>query len=115
MVFSRMEADETEQFWKKLLEGEPEALYHSFRPQYGRGQGRFRPGQERYFKGQFGDVWNEYLGKLGQQIRGGQEPSLQFSNFLEAFPWANRYSSLPPELRGETNRRFAPPVRWLNF
>jgi hypothetical protein len=94
-----------------FLEDVPEAAYFSLDKPFGRS-----PRQERFFQGQFQNIQNEYLGALGQQIRGGQFPTLRFTDFLEKFPFTKRYASLPPQSRGDFPRQFSPPTRFLfNF
>lgn len=38
--------------------------------------------QQRYFREQFEDVQDRYLGALGQLVLGGQSPTLGFSDYL---------------------------------
>lgn len=111
-------------FLQNVLEGEPRAAYYSFQDQFGQRPGQ-RPGQraggagssptqQRYFENQFSDVYNEYLGQLGSQVRGGQLPTTRFTSFLENFPFGERFGALPPSLRGGGGAaRFAPQTQYF--
>ena len=70
------------------------------------------PASKRYFQGQFQNVYNEFLGQQGRALQGGQIPSQTFSQFLDQFPFAQRYSALPPEMSGRGISGFAPRVRF---
>jgi len=98
--------------FRDFLEQEPRTAFFSFQNQFGRS-----PHQRRFFQGQFQDIYNEYLGALGSQIRSGQAPTKRFAGFLENLPFTNRFSSLPPTMRpgGGFSSRFAPRSRFLTF
>ena len=70
------------------------------------------PASKRFFQGQFQNVYNEFLGNQGRALQGGQLPSQTFSQFLEQFPFTQRYSALPPEMSGRGVSGFAPRVRF---
>ena len=70
------------------------------------------PASRRYFQGQFQNVYNEFLGQQGRALQGGQIPSQTFSQFLDQFPFTQRYSALPPEMSGRGISVFAPRVRF---
>ena len=70
------------------------------------------PASKRYFQGQFQNVYNEFLGQQGRALQGGQMPAQNFQQFLQAFPFTQRYSSLPPEMTGRTLGSFAPRVQY---
>ena len=96
-----------EQVGKEWLEEDPmgrRAAFFSFVNQQ-------RQPQRRHFQNQFQDIQDMYLGQLGQTIRGGGIPEQTFGGFLEAFPFSERYRSLPPAIRGATASRFAPSVQ----
>ncbi len=92
--------------------GGPEAAFFSFQDQFGGS-----PAQQRFFSGQFPQIQQEFLGQLGQQIRQGGQPSGTFVNFLENFPFTQRFAGLTPFERGGARRsQFAPRTRSLfNF
>lgn len=101
----------TQNPWAGFLEGEPKSAYFSYQNLFGGPYQASR--QQNYFQNQFNDIYNEYLGNLGTQAQGGQDPTLQWNDFLGGIDWNNRWSRLPPSLRGDVNGAFAPSVRWL--
>jgi len=70
------------------------------------------PASRRYFQGQFQNIYDEFLGKQGRALQGGQMPAQNFQQFLQAFPFTQRYSALPPEMTGRTLGGFAPRVQY---
>ena len=76
---------------------------------------RGTPTRSRFFEDQFQTVQNEFLGRLGAQIRGGEAPSLTFGNFLDDFGFDNFFASQPPAFRGQFPSRFNPRTRHLFF
>ena len=96
-------------FGEYQLEATPQLAYFSSAPF----QGGSSPAQQKYWSGQYGNVYNQYAGALGSAIRQGQEaPS--FTNFLSDMPWTERYTALSPSLRpGGSFRRFNPATRYM--
>ena len=77
------------------------------------------PNRKKWFEGQFEEVQNRYLGQLGQQVLGGQSPTLSLSDYLTDYfapsgTGMQDWRSMSPQSRGEQTTRFAPPTRW-NF
>ena len=70
------------------------------------------PASRRYFQGQFQNIYNDFLGNQGRALQGGQLPSQTFSQFLEQYPFTQRYAALPPELSGRALGSFAPRVQY---
>jgi hypothetical protein len=70
------------------------------------------PASRRYFQGQFQNIYDEFLGQQGRMLQGGQMPAQNFTQFLDAFPFTQRYSALPPEMTGRTLSGFAPRVQY---
>jgi hypothetical protein len=66
----------------------------------------------RYFQGQFQNIYNDFLGAQGRALQGGQLPSQTFTQFLEQYPFTQRYAALPPELAGRSLGSFAPRVQY---
>jgi hypothetical protein len=62
-----------------------------------------------YFKNQYGNVYGNYMGQLGQQALSGQAPTLNFEDYLSNFPFMQQWYSLNPSQRGE---RQASSMRW---
>ena len=96
-----------------LLELEPTAAYYS--SPGGKQFASGNQGQQRYFQNQFQNVYNEFLGSLGSQIRSGQEPTMRWSDYLENVPFTARYAALSPEQAGRTTRRYSPSTRQIYF
>ena len=70
------------------------------------------PASRRYFQGQFQNIYNDFLGQQGGALQGGQLPSQTFTQFLQQYPFTQRYAALPPELTGRTLGSFAPRVQY---
>ena len=70
------------------------------------------PAARRYFQGQFQNIYDEFLGKQGEALRGGALPAQTFQQFLDAFPFTQRYAALPPAMTGRTLSGFAPRVQY---
>ena len=59
------------------------------------------PGLDVQFQNLFSPTFNSFLGKLGSQIRSGQEPTLTFNQFLaEQFDPKRTLLQLPGQRRG---------------
>ena len=99
-----------------ILAEAPKATFFSFQDQFGGA-----PTQRRHFQGQFQDIYNQYLGTLGQQLRqdaqAGRDPrpSTSFLDFMGDFNFSQQFGQIPPSIRGGTTGRFAPSARFLNF
>lgn len=92
----------------ELLGQDPRIAYFSFQRRFGQA-----PRQRRFFEDFFPEAQNEFLGLLGEQIRRGEIPTLQFVDFLEGFPFEQRYQGLPPSFRGQSFGRFSPSARYF--
>jgi hypothetical protein len=100
-----------ENLFSRFLEDVPRAAYFSLDKPMGQS-----PREKRFFQNQFQDIQNEYIGDLGRQIRSGQPPTLQWTDFLDKFPFSERYAAMPPQYRGDFPRQFSSPTRFLyNF
>ena len=70
--------------------------------------------EQQVFRNQYSDIFNQYMGSLGAQIRGGGMPTLRFGEFLEDYPFAERLGATPPSMRGlGGTTRFTPPTQFL--
>ena len=97
-------------FLKNLLGEEPRLSFFS---QVNRLGGTGTP-QGRFFNTQFENFQNEFFGRLGGQIQGGQFPSQTFDEFLGGIDFNRRFRSLAPSLRGQGGQaRFRPPTQFL--
>ena len=94
-----------------FLEAAPQAAYYSYSNDWG------GPRQSQYYQNQFQNVYNQYLGSLGGMLREGVMPSADntFANFLGNFDWSDRYTSLPPQMRGDFPSQFNPRTRQIYF
>ena len=92
--------------WLDFLEDKPEAGYFSYQNQWR------TPNQKKYYQNQFQEIQNEYLGRLGQQLRSGGAPTEKFTDFLGQFPWTLRFMQLPPSMRGDNPSLFNPRTTW---
>ena len=72
------------------------------------------PSAQRYFESSFADIYNEYLGRLGEQVGRGETPE-KWTTYLQSDPFTARYSALPPSARGEYISSFAPSTRRLFY
>ena len=83
--------------------------------------------QRNFFQNQFGNIFNRFLGTLGQQVEAGGEfgaaPTLRFEDFLggrnqfdPGFNLQNSFRSTAPSLRGgQPQSFFAPRARQFFF
>ena len=94
-----------------FLEASPQAAYYSRSNEWG-GQR-----QSQYYQNQFQNVYNQYLGSLGGMLREGVMPSAEstFADYLGAYDWTDRYTSLPPQMRGDFPSQFNPRTRQIYF
>ena len=104
------------QYTGDMLEYKPELAY--FSSPAGKTFAK-APARRQFFQRSFGDIYNQYLGALGSQIRGGGAPEMRFQDFLESDPFTKRYTSMTPEMRGtfgsERARTSAPSTRFIYF
>ena len=105
--------DLTSSWWSQVLEQYEPAQYYSSPTGMAFGQGSQR--RQRYFGNAYQDIFQDYLGQAGTQMRAGQAPT-SFMDYLETDPWTARYSRLPQATRGVTGLASNPRTRFLyNF
>lgn len=92
------------EFWKGWLEEQPQNLYGALLGT--KGSTNFLD----YWRSQYGNVYNRYLGALGTQALGGQEPTLSFYDYLTQNPFQQQWGKLAPWTRGQ---RPTPSMRWM--
>tara|TARA_R100000306_G_C4349725_1_gene129472 strand:- start:340 stop:717 length:378 start_codon:yes stop_codon:yes gene_type:complete len=79
------------------------------------------PASQRYFERSFGDIYNQYLGKLHTQTRDYTEgkrkdkPSLSWMEYLSKDPFTERYTALPPSAKGTFSGAYSPTTRRIFF
>lgn len=101
----------TQGFYDDFLEDNPNILYNAVRPV------TTAPGRGRsfldYWRGQQGNVYQDYLGGLGRTALSGQEPTQTFQSFLGDFDFEGFYRGLSPTQRRGGQRAAAPRPRYL--
>jgi hypothetical protein len=96
--------------WEDILADEPQLAYFGQQQRFGRS-----PVQKRFFKDQFQQVFNRYLGQLGEQVQGGQAPSLRFGDYMKDFDFNRYFGDIEPSRRGFFPSRTAPRTRFLYY
>ena len=96
-----------------LLEQLPTAAYYS--SPTGQSFGAGSPRRQRYFQQNYQNVYNQYMGALGEQLRSGELPDMTFENFLSSDPWTTRYAQLPQAARGVNTGAYSPRTRFLYY
>jgi len=79
-----------------------------------RGTGAVSPRRRRYFQQAYQDVYGDYLGAFGTELRAGRQPAT-FDEFLDTDPWTKRYSQLPQYERGVTKTYTDPRTRFIFY
>ena len=105
-------------YYSTMLEAEPELAYMgavSSTPFIGTNPMQHRA--QDYFRGQFSDIYNQYLGQKSKEYTNKTDPSqmTSFTDYLGQFPFTQRYTSLTPSQRGVGTRQFSPSTRYLFF
>ena len=97
--------------WAGFLEEEPKTAYFSFSNEFGGPQKSQR--QQNFFRDQFSNIYNQYLGNLGRQVRAGQVPTEQFQDFMGGFDFADWYRQQTSfQQRNPNQSSFAPNTQW---
>jgi len=91
--------------WAPWLEDFPSALYGASIP-------KGTPSFQDYWQKQLSKVTGEYGTALGRQVMSGQPPSLNFSEFLQSYPWQQNWYNMSPSQRGLNTGRMAPSLQW---
>ena len=84
----------------------PQAAYSSFLT-------TLTPDLQNYYKGSYYDLYNEYQGKLADEVKAGVEKQTDFSTFLKGLDMRNRYQGLTNYQKGFYNPNVAPRTRFL--
>ena len=94
-----------------FLEEEPKTAYFSYGNQFGGAPRSQR--REKFFQNQFTDIYNQYLGRLGSQVRAGQAPEQKWNDYLGGFDFNKWYQEqVPFEERNPQQGRFVPETKW---
>ena len=99
--------------WEDFLESAeegPRINYYSRLPQ------NQTANQSRFAEDLYGNLWTQYLGALGRQVREGGAPTLQYGNFLDQNLNFNRSFRAAPQFQtGMQTNRLSPFTRYLYF
>ena len=87
--------------FQRLLEEQPRLPFQAL-------TSGFQPPMRRFFESQFDDIMNEFRGQQGKQIQRGEDPTLQFTDFLGGLDFPGRYQATPPLMAGRGTGRFVP-------
>ncbi len=90
--------------WSYWLEDYPQTLYAGSYP-------ATTPGMKNYWGGQYGNVWQDYQGKLAKMALGGNAPNLNFGEFLQSYPFSSYWNQLSPSAKG-VNTSLYPSMAW---
>lgn len=97
--------------FKDILEEQPRAAFFSFQDQFGPS-----PTQQNFFRNRFQQFHDQFLGTLGQQIRGGQAPTNRFTDFLGGLDFGQIFAQTDPFQRGgPSSALFSPRTRSIFF
>jgi hypothetical protein len=102
----------TENVLGEMLELNPAAAYYSYGEDWG------APSQQKHYQNQFQSVYSQYLGSLGGLLRNEIMPTATedtFANFLGDYDWSDKYTSQPPQMRGDFSSQFNPRTREIYF
>jgi len=94
-----------------LLEQNPQWAYFSSAPFTTSTQQGYAPAQQNYWRGQFGNVWDRYMGELGSATREGTQFG-SFADYLSDMPFTQSYyQNVSPNTRNQS--RYNPTTRYL--
>ena len=105
-------------FFSTMLETDPQLAYMgAASSQPYRGTGPMQQRAREYWTDQYKDVYGQFQGVRANELRQRKDPSqwTTFTDYLESFPFTQRYSALTPYQRGEGISRFAPSTRHIYF
>jgi len=92
------------------LAAEPTAAYGAWNQQLGG-----TPAMNRYYKNNYGNMYQNYMGALGTQAQQGTMPTQSFGQYLQGYDAQKNYQNLPSYQRGYSPRTFSPSRRWINY
>ena len=98
--------------FQEFLEENPRAAFYAQGDPFG-GDRTGGPREKQVFQNQFQNIYNQYMGTLGQQVQRGEVPSLRFQDYLKDFSFSQHFRSLPPSMRGASTGAYAPQARFL--
>ena len=92
--------------FRDILDFDPDTAFFGAIPQAG------NTAFQEYYRGQFRNIYDQFIGKQGRALFAGREPPKSFPDFLEGFPFLKNFALRSPTDRGEAPARFAPRVRF---
>ena len=102
----------TQNPWLEFLEQEPgtKAAYYSYGNQFA---GRGGKPQQKFYQNSFIDLYNQYVGTLGTQVRGGLMPTGSWNDYLGGFNFNDWYKQqTTAEQRNPQAGGLVPQARW---
>ena len=93
-----------------FLEEEPRAAFFGTLGQKGMLDS---PSRRKRAEDIYSGAMTEFYGKLGEQILGGGEPTMTFTDFLQDFPFTNRFAQLGRQYSQQS--RYRPSTRFLYY
>lgn len=92
--------------FRDILNFDPELAFFGSIPQSG------NTAFQEYYRGQFGSIYDQFLGQQGRGLFSGNFRKKEFPDFLDEFPFLQNFALRSPTDRGEAPARFAPRVRF---
>jgi hypothetical protein len=105
----------TQSIWSDWLSEFPALAYDSARPRIGAG---ISPNAASYYRSGQGQnqFTQDFQQAQGDVVRAGGAPTLQEYDYLEQYPWLQKYAALSPSQRGGQRRSlFNPRSEYLGF
>lgn len=93
-----------------FLRENPSYAFNAFRPQRGTNFGGASRSFFDFYKNRQPQLEREFVGQQGRLAASGRPPTGEFSDFIQQYPWLQRYLELPPSQRGV---KFSTPARWI--
>ena len=93
-----------------FLEEEPRAAFFGTLGQKGL---MSSPNRRKQDEDIYSGAMTEFYGKLGEQILGGGEPTMTFTDFLQDFPFTDRFAQLGRQYSQQS--RYRPSTRFLYY
>ena len=79
-------------FLQGFLEDNPNILYLGSLELAGKN--RTSNAFKEYFRGQTGNIYNQYLGQIGSRALMGAAPTQTFTDYLVDYPWLKNFQKL---------------------
>lgn len=109
-----MAFDQSNPFWD-FLEADPEGQRANYFGRLDNPPRRQSPNQRRFFQDQFTAVQDQYMGRLANMVRGGQNPTLGFSDYLSEYfspGGGGEYDWMQQGSRRSGGSRYTPQVQF---